>query len=51
MTRQVRLACVVEGQGDERAVPILVRRVAAASDPMLGVSIVLMVRRPKSKLL
>jgi Domain of unknown function (DUF4276) len=51
MTRQVRLACVVEGQGDERAVPILVRRVAAALDPMLGVSIVLMVRRPKSKLL
>src|SRR4051794_21667132 len=51
MTRQVRLACVVEGQGDERAVPILVRLVAATLDPMPEVSIVLTVRRPKSKLL
>jgi len=47
---QVRVACVVEGHGDTRAVPVLVRRIAAEVDPALSVHIPEPVRVPRYRL-
>jgi hypothetical protein len=45
-----QLACVVEGHGDEEAVPILIRRIAASIDPTLVVKIATVIRTPRSRL-
>ena len=46
----IRIACIVEGQGESQAVPILIRRIAASCDPGLLVHISHL-RVAKSKLL
>jgi hypothetical protein len=46
-----RLGCIVEGQGDQEAVPVLVRRIAASLEPPLTVQIPICLRIPKSRLL
>ncbi|MBI4603908.1 MAG: hypothetical protein HY721_18285 [Planctomycetes bacterium] len=48
---KVRLACVVEGDGDEKAVPVLLRRLADALDPGLALEIPRPVRMRRSQLL
>lgn len=45
------MVCVVEGQGERDAVPIVIRRIAAEVDPGLAVIIPAIIRTPKSKLL
>lgn len=45
------VGCIVEGQGDSRAVPILVRRIAKRLFPHAAVKFPIVVRRPKTKLL
>jgi hypothetical protein len=47
----VPLACIVEGHGETSAVPILLRRMAAAIDDRIELRIPHPVRLPKSKLL
>jgi len=44
------IACIVEGQGEIEAVPLLVRRVATAIDPSVGISTPRPIRLPRSKL-
>lgn len=46
----VRVSCIVEGRGETRAVPILVRRIAETIDPSIVVDTPV-IRRPKSTLL
>jgi len=46
----LRIGCVVEGHGDVRAVPILVRRIAAALAPEIPVEVIRPVRTPRYKL-
>ncbi len=46
----VRISCIVEGQGDVQAVPVLIRRIAEAIDPALYVQIPSPIRIPKSRL-
>jgi hypothetical protein len=46
----IRLACVVEGHGEVKAVPVLIRRVAQALDPTLTIQILPPIRTPKSTL-
>jgi hypothetical protein len=48
---EVRIACIVEGQGELEAVPILVRRLGQRLAPELTVHIPRPIRIPKSKLL
>ena len=48
---KVPLACIVEGHGETSAVPILLRRMAAAIDDRIELQIPHPVRLPKSKLL
>lgn len=45
-----RIACVVEGNGDVDAVPILVRRIAQQEDPPIVVQVTAPLRTPKSRL-
>ena len=47
----VPLACIVEGHGETSAVPLLLRRMAAAIDARIELQIPHSVRLPKSKLL
>jgi hypothetical protein len=47
----IRLACIVEGHGDERAVPVLVRRVVNRLEPACAVQIESVIRTPKDRLL
>lgn len=49
--RVPRLACVVEGDGDEAAVPILVRRIIAEIAPTAYIECPKPVRMPRDKLL
>lgn len=51
MIAVVRLACVVEGEGDEASVPILVRRIAAHVIPDTGVAILGIYRQPRGRLI
>lgn len=44
------IACIVEGHGDGEAVPLLVRRVAAAVDPEVSVTTPRPIRLPRGKL-
>ena len=46
-----RLAFLVEGQGDEEALPVLIRRIASMIDPGLVVSIPHKIRTSKGYLL
>jgi hypothetical protein len=48
---QVRIGCVVEGQGEVQSVPELIRRVAQHMDPGFAVSVPHPVRVTKSRLL
>ncbi|SRR6266851_6942702 len=45
------LAGIVEGHGDARSIPILMRRIAAIVEPGLAVRVTTVIRTPKSKLL
>lgn len=45
-----QVVAIVEGHGDARAVPILIRRIAADLDPSLAVRIEAVLRTPRSKL-
>ena len=47
----IRLAAIVEGHGEREAVPLLVRRIAAAVDPSLVVEVRPVLRIPASRLL
>ena len=49
MTR-VRIACIVEGHGDARAVPLLIRRIASQLSPGLHVNIPSPIRQPRNRL-
>jgi hypothetical protein len=44
------IACIVEGHGEVQAVPILIRRIAAAIDPTLSVNVKPPLRISRSKL-
>jgi hypothetical protein len=46
----VSIACIVEGHGDVKAVPVLIRRIAAELDPALGVQVLPPLRVPRYKL-
>jgi hypothetical protein len=46
----VEIACIVEGQGEKQALPVLVRRVVAEVDPSLFVRVYVAVAWPKSRL-
>jgi len=46
----VTLACIVEGHGDVQAVPVLIRRIAAALDAGLVLHILPPLRVPRFKL-
>jgi hypothetical protein len=46
-----QIACIVEGHGEVEAVPVLIRRIAAAVDPTLRVITPPPLRVPKNKLL
>ena len=46
----LQLACIVEGQGELAALPLLLRRVAAELDPGLSLDVVHLFRTPRSKL-
>src|SRR6266496_6057257 len=46
----VRICCVVEGHGDYKATPILIRRVASEIAPEFPIEIPQPVRVPRSKL-
>ncbi len=48
---EVWIACVVEGHGEVRALPELVRRVARELDPALQLRIPHPIRKPKTKLI
>jgi hypothetical protein len=48
---EINVACIVEGHGDQEAVPILVRRIAERALPQLTVRVPPALRIPKSKLL
>lgn len=47
----MRVACIVEGHGDVDAVPVLLRRLANALDPLLPVQVEQPIRVTKDKLL
>ena len=47
---KAELASIVEGHGDARAVPVLIRRIAGSLFPGLAVTASLVIRTPKSKL-
>ena len=47
---QVGIGCIVEGYGEEQAVPILIRRIAAQVDPSLYVHVPQPLRTSRSKL-
>jgi hypothetical protein len=47
----MRVACIVEGHGDVDAVPVLLRRLASALDPLFPFQIEQPIRVTKSKLL
>src|SRR5579875_413790 len=44
------LGCIVEGEGDERSLPILIRRIAAELDPPAYVEVFIAKRVPRSAL-
>jgi hypothetical protein len=46
----LRVACIVEGHGDSKAVPILVRRIASELNPAWSVTIPTPLRVPRLKL-
>jgi len=46
----VWIACVVEGHGEVKAVPVLLRRIARELDPKVQLRIPPPIRRPKTKL-
>jgi Domain of unknown function (DUF4276) len=46
----VEIGCIVEGDGEENAVPILLRRIIAEIDPALHVRVHRPFRRPKGQL-
>jgi hypothetical protein len=46
----LQMACIVEGHGDVRAVPILVRRIAAEIDPAITLHVLPPLRVPRFKL-
>ena len=48
--RRVSISCIVEGQGDMEAVPILIRRIVTALDPTLLLHIPLPSRVSRSKI-
>jgi len=45
-----RIVCIVEGQGDVEAIPIVVRRIAERIDPEIVVQVPTPMRIPKSRL-
>ena len=45
------IGCIVEGEGDELAVPVLIRRIAANLDPPAYVDVFIGRRTPRSALL
>jgi hypothetical protein len=47
---EITLGCIVEGQGDATAAPVLIRRLAASIDPACRITISPPRRIPKSKL-
>ena len=47
---EVWIACVVEGHGEVKAVPVLLRRIAQELDPAIRLRIPPPIRRPKTKL-
>jgi hypothetical protein len=47
----VAIACIVEGHGEREAVPVIVRRIAAAVDPTVDLRIPHPIRVPKGRLL
>lgn len=47
---KVNLACIVEGHGETSAVPVLLRRIAAAIDTRIDLHIPNPIRMPRSKL-
>lgn len=46
----IRIGCVVEGQGEEHAVPIIVRRIAGLLNPSMVVQVPTVIRRPRGRL-
>lgn len=47
---KVNLGCIVEGQGDQLAIPILIRRIATIVDPALFVYIPILARVKRNKI-
>ena len=47
---KISIGCIVEGHGDEKAVPIVIRRIASDLDPSIVVDIPPPLRVPKTKL-
>ena len=46
-----RVACIVEGHGEVRAVPLLLRRIAQEFDPSLVLDVLPPLRVPRSRLI
>jgi uncharacterized protein DUF4276 len=46
----IKLACVVEGHGEEQALPILLRRIGAAVAPDVAFNVMRPIRRPRGRL-
>lgn len=47
---KISLGCIVEGQGDQLAIPILIRRIATIVDPSLFVHIPILARVKRNKI-
>ncbi|MDE0555513.1 MAG: DUF4276 family protein, partial [Candidatus Poribacteria bacterium] len=47
----IKIGCIVEGEGDETAVPVLIRRIAADLYPRLAIDVLRPIRVPRNQII